>query len=106
MGVLRKVASISTLGAVDFQSDLQRAARSARLTKAAVRKQTKAIQQQTQVMQWQQTVAQPPVAPVQPQPQPWNQSAPGDDAMPTGGVLSALGFGGQVSFDGTFVTIT
>jgi hypothetical protein len=47
MGLFRKAFSVSTLGAVDFQSDKERIARSARLTKQAMRKQNSLIQQQT-----------------------------------------------------------
>ncbi|CAN5130709.1 hypothetical protein BH20ACT5_BH20ACT5_04480 [soil metagenome] len=41
MGVFRKTASMCTLGLVDFRSDGERVARSARLTKRAVKAQTK-----------------------------------------------------------------
>lgn len=61
MGVMRKITSLSTLGLVDFQTDQQRSARSARLTKSAVRKGNRqagaaaliAQQQQAQMIAWQ-----------------------------------------------------
>lgn len=41
MGIIRKTMSVTTLGAVDFLSDKERTARSARLTKEAARKAAK-----------------------------------------------------------------
>ena len=46
MGVTRKMLSISTLGLIDFRSDKERIARSARLTKRAAKKQNKLLKQQ------------------------------------------------------------
>jgi hypothetical protein len=43
----RKLLSISTMGLIDFQSDKERTARSARLTKQATRKQNRLIKKQT-----------------------------------------------------------
>lgn len=38
MGLTRKLASLSTLGLIDFLSDKERAARSARLTRRELRR--------------------------------------------------------------------
>ena len=46
MGIIRKTTSVYTLGLVDFQSDKERMARSARLTKQAVRKQNRMLKAQ------------------------------------------------------------
>jgi len=42
VGLIRKTASLSTLGVVDFRSDKERIARSTRRTDKAIREQTKA----------------------------------------------------------------
>ena len=47
MGLIRKTLSICTLGLIDFRSDKERIARSARLTKEATRKQNRLIERQT-----------------------------------------------------------
>lgn len=47
MGITRKVLSISTLGMIDFQSDKERVARSARLTKQATRRGNRLLRKQT-----------------------------------------------------------
>jgi hypothetical protein len=47
MGLIRKSLSLTSMGVVDFQSDKERTARSARLTKQAIRAQTRAINHQT-----------------------------------------------------------
>ena len=47
MGLIRKSMSVYSLGLIDFQSDRERMARSARLTKQAVRKQNRMIAAQS-----------------------------------------------------------
>lgn len=47
MGITRKTLSICTFGLIDFQSDKERMARSARLTKQATRTQNRLIRKQT-----------------------------------------------------------
>lgn len=41
MGIIRKTMSASTVGLIDFRSDKERVARSARLTRKAVKEQTR-----------------------------------------------------------------
>jgi hypothetical protein len=53
MGLIRKTASVFSVGLIDFQSDKERAARSARLTKRAVRKQNKLIKEQNKLLRQQ-----------------------------------------------------
>ena len=43
MGLIRKALSVSTVGMIDFRSDKERVARSARLTKRYTKKQTKML---------------------------------------------------------------
>ncbi|MER6231706.1 hypothetical protein ABT169_21525 [Streptomyces sp. NPDC001616] len=43
MGITRKLMSVSTLGAVDFRSDKERAASYANVTKKQTKKQTKLL---------------------------------------------------------------
>jgi hypothetical protein len=50
MGMIRKVASFSTYGVIDFRSDKERVARSARLTKRATKKQNKLIKDQNKLL--------------------------------------------------------
>lgn len=68
MGFVRKTLSVCTLGLIDFQSDKERMARSARLTKQATRKQNRLIKKQTrrQAQQHRQSMAAPPVMARQP----------------------------------------
>lgn len=58
MGLIRKMASVSTLGAVDFRSDRERTARYTKQTRNAVRAQT--AQQAALEQQRRQAAAQPP----------------------------------------------
>lgn len=41
MGIIRKTMSVSTAGLIDYRSDKERVARSARLTRKAVKEQTR-----------------------------------------------------------------
>lgn len=50
MGVIRKSTSIFTLGLVDYRSDKERAARSSRLTKRAVKKNNKLLKKQNKLL--------------------------------------------------------
>jgi hypothetical protein len=45
VGLFRKSLSMTTLGAVDWRSDKERVARSARLTKREAKKQTKLLEE-------------------------------------------------------------
>lgn len=45
MGLIRKAMSVSTLGAVDFRSDKERAAAYGKATKKEAKKQTKIMEQ-------------------------------------------------------------
>jgi ribosomal protein S11 len=49
MGLTRKILSVSTLGAVDFRSDKERAAAYARTAKRHAKKQTKLLKEQTKL---------------------------------------------------------
>lgn len=75
MGFVRKTLSLTTLGFIDFQSDKERMARSARLTKQATRKgnrliakQTRAQRRQHQQMMSVQPMPQQPMVPAPPAP--------------------------------------
>lgn len=70
MGITRKLLSISTMGMIDFQSDKERVARSARLTKQATRKGNRLLRKQTrrQSKQHRELLAQQRMAQVTPQP--------------------------------------
>lgn len=46
VGNVRKLSSILSYGMIDYRSDKERVARSARLTKKAVKKQTKLLKKQ------------------------------------------------------------
>ncbi len=46
MGLIRKLSSISTLGAIDLRSDKERIARSTKANVAATKKQTKVLKEQ------------------------------------------------------------
>ena len=46
MGMTRKLLSISTAGAIDFRSDKERIARSAKKTAKELKKQTKLMKRQ------------------------------------------------------------
>lgn len=50
MGVIRKSLSVSTLGLVDWKSDKERAAASARKTKQAARKTNKLLEEQNKLL--------------------------------------------------------
>jgi hypothetical protein len=50
VGVIRKTASLSTYGLVDFRSDKERAARSTRLTKRATKKTNKLLKEQNKIL--------------------------------------------------------
>jgi hypothetical protein len=47
VGFTRKMLSVSTMGLIDFRSDKERMARSARLTKQVTRKQNRLVKKQT-----------------------------------------------------------
>ncbi len=61
MGLIRKSLSVSTLGLIDFRSDKERVARSARLTKRATKQQNKLIKEQNKILRNQQIVIGQPV---------------------------------------------
>lgn len=46
MGIIRKIASVSTVGLIDFRSDKERIARSSRKGAKELAKQTKIMQDQ------------------------------------------------------------
>lgn len=50
MGVIRKTMSLSTMGLVDWKSDKERTATSARKTKNATRKTNKLIKEQNEIL--------------------------------------------------------
>lgn len=50
MGVIRKSMSITTLGLIDFRSDKERVARSARLTKRATKKNNRLVKKQNKIL--------------------------------------------------------
>lgn len=50
MGVIRKSMSVTTLGLIDFRSDKERVARSARLTKRATKKQNRLARKQNKIL--------------------------------------------------------
>lgn len=50
MGVIRKSLSVSTLGLVDFKSDKERMAASARKAKSASRKTNKLLKEQNKIL--------------------------------------------------------
>lgn len=83
MGLIRKTMSVTTLGFIDFQSDKERVARSARLTKQATRrgnrligKQTRAQRRQHREMMAVQSM-QVPMMPTQPAPGWYADAQPG-----------------------------
>ncbi len=57
VGFFRKVTSVSTMGAVDFLSDKERAARSARLNKRAMKKNNKLLKEQNELLREQNRLA-------------------------------------------------
>ena len=50
MGLIRKVTSLGTMGAVDFRSDKERIAAYTRASKRQLKAQTRLMQQQAQVV--------------------------------------------------------
>lgn len=50
MGLIRKSLSISSLGVVDYKSDKERTAASARKTKSASRKTNKLLKEQNKIL--------------------------------------------------------
>lgn len=50
MGVIRKTMSLSTMGLVDFKSDKERMAASARKTKRATKKTNKLLEEQNKLL--------------------------------------------------------
>lgn len=50
MGVIRKTMSLSTMGLVDWKSDKERMAASARKTKSAARKTNKLLKEQNKIL--------------------------------------------------------
>lgn len=68
MGLIRKMTSISTLGVVDFMSDKERVARSARLTKQAVRAQNRLVAEQNELLRQQAAASAQPAPPQMPPP--------------------------------------
>jgi hypothetical protein len=69
MGITRKILSASTIGLIDWRSDKERVARSARRTDKGIRKQNKLIERQIQLEQAAQAQAAhaPAPSPVAPQ---------------------------------------
>lgn len=53
MGVMRKLASIQTAGLIDYRSDKERVARSARLTKRNVKKSNRLLAEQNEMLRQQ-----------------------------------------------------
>ncbi len=53
MGLIRKAMSLSTLGLIDYRSDKERVARSARLTKRATKKQVRLTKKQNRILRGQ-----------------------------------------------------
>lgn len=53
MGITRKTLSVFTLGLIDFRSDKERAARSARLTKRAAKEHNRLLKQQNKILKQQ-----------------------------------------------------
>lgn len=53
MGVIRKTMSMSTFGLVDWKSDKERMAASARKTKSAARKTNKLLKEQNKILKQQ-----------------------------------------------------
>lgn len=53
MGLIRKVASLATVGAVDFKSDKERIASSTRKGARAAKQQVRATKQQTEMLKQQ-----------------------------------------------------
>lgn len=51
MGLTRKILSVSTLGAIDFRSDKERAARHTAGTKRAAKRTAKQAKAQTKLME-------------------------------------------------------
>lgn len=74
MGLIRKVASISTAGMIDFKSDKERIASSSRKGASAAKKQNKLIKEQNDLLaaqaaaQQQAAIAAQQAAPVMPAP--------------------------------------
>lgn len=50
MGIIRKTLSVSTVGLVDFKSDKERMAASARKTKSAARKTNRLLKEQNKLL--------------------------------------------------------
>lgn len=50
MGIIRKSASVYSLGLIDFRSDKERTARSTRLTKRAVKKNNRLVKKQNKIL--------------------------------------------------------
>jgi Tfp pilus assembly protein PilX len=67
MGLIRKMTSISTLGAVDLHSDKERIARNTAKTGRALKAQNKLLKEQNRI---QQSAAQTPAPTSYPAPQP------------------------------------
>jgi hypothetical protein len=63
MGMIRKGMSVTTLGVIDYRSDKERVARSARLTKRATKRQNHLIKKQNRILAAQ---ARGPREPVEP----------------------------------------
>jgi hypothetical protein len=80
MGLMRKAVSMSTAGMVDFRSDKERVARSARLTKRAAKGQNRLLKEQLELQRT--MVAQ--MATGTPPAQPGSTPPPGWYPDPTG----------------------
>jgi hypothetical protein len=54
VGITRKFMSVLSMGVIDFQSDKERMARSARLNKRATKRQNRLIKEQNKLLKRQQ----------------------------------------------------
>lgn len=63
MGMTRKFLSAMSMGAVDWRSDKERVARSARLTKRATKRGNRLLKEQNRILTQQQAAAAPAAQP-------------------------------------------